>query len=163
VPRVTRTSIVSRRALLSTGAAAVVTVSLAGCGAKAPTGSAAASDDVAIVESALEDESAFTRMCETLRTQHRDLAPRLDVVITAQLAHEEALADTLSEPVSSGGSSGVIPTTRRQAIRMVSRQAAKLHERRMADCLAAQPGPLAQLFASIAASHAVTAQDWRSA
>ena len=51
---------------------------------------------------------------------------------------------------------GALPVT------VISREAAILHERRIADCLASQAGPLAQLFASMAASHAVTAADWRT-
>lgn len=158
VRRVAAMSKVSRRTLLATGAGAVAAATLSGCGFESGAEATASADDVALVEQALQDEAAFAGMCQDIQSRHRRLATRIEVVIAGQFVHEEALTASLEEPppTSSGSvETGLAPTA-------ISREASRLHERRTADCLVSQSGPLARLFASIAASHAVTATQWRN-
>ena len=146
---------------MSGGAAAAVSVSLAGCSLTGRAGAADEDADVALVEAALTEEIAFGAMCEKLRRQHRTLARRLDAVAAIQTAHADALSNTLADPPPTpmptiGGTETAV------SIRDVSREANRLYAKRLADCMAAEAGALAQMFGSMAASHAVTAQYWRS-
>lgn len=156
--RVAASTNVSRRAVLSGGAATVAVLSLSGCTVVGDAGANAVAADVDLVEAALAEERAFGALCERLGRNQLKLAEQLEAVAAIQTAHADALAATLVDApaptTEPGGSSGTI--------RSVSRRADELHDRRMADCAAAEAGALAQLFASIAASHAVTARYWRT-
>ena len=159
VRRVAALRKVSRRTVLTTGAATVAAASMSGCGWENGAQATSAADDVALVTDALDDELAFAEMCEQVRRRYRQLAARIDVVISGQREHTDALTATLGQPQPTDTE---VPISDNLPVTVISREAAILHERRIADCLASQAGPLAQLFASMAASHAVTAEDWRT-
>jgi hypothetical protein len=147
----------SRRALLCTGAVTAVVLPLTGCALESGATATAAGDDADLVQAALSDEADFAVTCTSIRERNRRLAKQLDVVIAGQEAHIDALMELLEAP------SAPSPTRKPgQSPASVSRTAARLHDKRMADSQAAQAGALAQLFASMAASHAVTAQYWRT-
>lgn len=143
---------------MSGTAAAAVALTVNGCSVTGAADARDDSDDVALVEAALDEELAFGAFCDRLGDSHRAFAVRLAAVSATQAAHADALSATLDDPPASTTE----PEPSNSSIRSVSRQAARLHDRRMADCRAAEAGALAQLLGSIAASHAVTARYWRT-
>lgn len=144
--------------MLSGTAVSFAAVSLQGCGVSGDAGAADDSADVALVVAALKEEQSFGAACTKLAASHAALAAELNAVVATQSAHTDALTEILVEPPTS--STGAERPA--GSVRSVTRRADALHDRRMADCRAAQAGALAQLFASMAASHAVTARYWRA-
>jgi len=143
--------------VLCTGAVTAAVLPLTGCALESGATATAAADDADLVQAALADEADFAATCKGIRERNRSLTKQLDVVLAGQEAHIAALAELGEAP------SAPNPTPKPgQSAASVSRTAARLHEKRMADSQAAQAGALAQLFASMAASHAVTAQYWRT-
>ena len=100
VRRVAALRKVSRRTVLTTGAATVAAASMSGCGWENGAQATSAADDVALVTDALDDEVAFAEMCEQVRRRYRRLAARIDVVISGQREHTDALTATLGQSCS---------------------------------------------------------------
>jgi len=161
----------SRRTLLGAGvtSAATAAMLLSGCAgtrdADAEPGQASAdSGDLDLADAARSRESDFRGLCLRIRRRHPALADRLDEVIPGLSTHEEALAQAIpdGESTTLSGLSAMPPVPRREAkaADLVAATAARLHRRCLADSVEAESGALARLLASIAASHAVTAQAW---
>lgn len=131
-------------------------VSGAGSAPGTPAGTAA---DAALVTAATADEQRLLRLCRATVAAHPRLRPALGPVLNGQRAHVLRLRRVLT--LRSGGPSEAGPTVAvrpEQAQAALSRSFEAAGRRRRADCLAASFGPLASLLASVAASHAVTAQ-----
>jgi len=158
---------VSRRALL--GATAATSVGLLAGGCAATEGSAGGTDiaptsggDVDVATAALFREDDFRSLCLRIRRRHPALADRLDVLISGQRVHQEALAEAVPDGVSTDTARVVpVPRQEQKAVALVAAAAGRLERLSLDDAMAAESGALARLMASIAASHAVTAEAWR--
>lgn len=158
----------SRRTALGVGVAATAAV-VAGCADEAPPPAssypqaAADSADLDLVKAAIEDEQALLDLVTQLRSSERSLRRRLRPVVGAAEQHLAALRavapELETETAESPDNAGLDP---KSAALAVGRAASRLHRKRSADCIAAEAGALAMLFAAIAAGHAVTAEQWRS-
>jgi hypothetical protein len=176
---------VSRRRLLQVTAAALVSASLGACSLDdaAPPGESAASStdpspatesdeapdatddaDVNLVVAALADEENLLELVAAARADHPDLAPVLDPRIRIQNEHIRVLRDSLTEPPAQPPSTAPrLPRKTGALTPLVTRRLRGTAARRSADCMAAQSGPLARIFASMAASHSVGVTAWSQA
>lgn len=158
-------SCVSRRALLGATATTTAALALTACGGSTSdpvASSVGAAGDADLAEAAWARENDFRALCLRIRRRHRSLAPRLGVVVAGQLVHEEALAAALPDGERTHVSELVaIPRQPSQAAALVASTAVELQRSSLHDCLQAGSAALARLMASIAASHAVTAEAWR--
>lgn len=168
---------VLRAALVSAGVAAVggCTITVSGPGSptaspvtgskpasgatSAPNTQAGTAADAALVTAATVDEQRLLRLCLATMAAHPRLRSTLRPVVSRQRAHVLRLRRVLTAPSGSPSGTGPTVATRpKQARAALGRAFEAAGRRRRADCLAASSGPLASLLASVAASHAVTAQ-----
>ncbi len=114
--------------------------------------------DVDRVRAAIADERALLAFCTGSATSHPAVAGALTDIAGQQRQHVAALRGALTDP---GGDRVVtVPRIRgdRKAVLLAARRLlVEAQRHRRSDALAADWGPLARLFASISASHAVAA------
>ncbi len=140
-----------------TPAASTSTAASTTSGAGSPAASASQSD-VLLVEAAIADERVLLDYCRDAGASHRAIAAVLTRIVAQQGSHVSALRAALADPGQE--SARRVPAVRggRKAILVtVARLLVAAQQQRRADSLAAESGPLARLFASISASHAVAA------
>ena len=155
---------VSRRSLIQATGAAGISTLLGACTASHPAGVRGTPvtflprhGDPALVAAALADEKRLLSYCRSVIARHPALAGLVAEVQARQHEHVDALQSTLRgiEPPTFQRRTSV-PARARPATAKLGKLAAAAHRDRLADCLAAESGLLARLFASASASHAVT-------
>jgi hypothetical protein len=155
---------VSRRGLIQATGAVGLSTLLGACTDSPRTGapdtpatSLPRHGDAALVAAALADEKRLLSYCRSVIARHPPLAGLVVEVQERQHAHVDALQSTLRgiEPPAFQRRSPV-PAGARSATAKLVKLAAAARRDRLADCLAAESGLLARLFASASASHAVT-------
>ena len=118
-----------------------------------------ATEDVAQVLIAVAEEERLLRYCQALARRHGSLAAEAGVIAGRVRRHARQLRAVV--PGTEPGRPGRIPRVpgRPPAARAaLADLCAAARDARFADCLAAQSGLLARLFASTAASHALTVE-----
>lgn len=118
--------------------------------------------DVALLTAAVNDESSLLNACDETVKAFPEVGPLVEPIAHRQRAHVDGLRAAAEDPFASddGVAASVprrLPAARRALLQAVSQSA----EARMADCIAADSGLLARLFASVAASHAQTVETLR--
>lgn len=159
---------VGRREVVS--ASAVIALgSTTGCGApssrstkrlrgtSAPTTSSQSDPDVALVRSALRDETQVLGYLISLRTSHPGLRGRVRSLVGIQRRHVSALRSALAHPPARHAPPHRhVPARRKAALAEMDRLIAQLGTDRRNDALSAASGAVAALLASISASHAAS-------
>ena len=161
-------AVVSRRVALGAGLFSALALAT-GCGSEARRGAGRSQattssistpdGDIPLLVRAIADEEAFGAFCSAALRRFRDQRPLLTGLVERQRLHVTRFRDTLTDltpPVSR-----IRPTPPRRSEQLLSAVgvlAVDARDARSADCIAASSGLLAELFASVAASHAVTVQ-----
>lgn len=161
--------LVTRRLALRAVACSTLVV-VAGCSTDRIRGDAAGSatpaatkgaldSDLGLVTAAISAEEMFAAFCEAAGRRFRDQRPLLLGLVERQRLHVarlRAALTNLAPPVNHR--SPPLPGRASDLLLAVGDLALEARIARSASCLTATSGLLAQLFASVAASHAVTVQ-----
>lgn len=163
-----RVAQVSRRVVLEAAAGTAVAILLVGCGRSddlrdqpAATGTGGSNGpldlDLRLVTRTISEEEALGAFCAA--AARRFAGQRLSLRAAADRQHEVALRlraalSDLHPPVDHGPVR--LPRTSATLRTVLGEQLVQVRAERAADCVAATSGLLAELFASIAAGHAVT-------
>lgn len=116
--------------------------------------------DVHLVEAALRDEAVLAVTFARARRMPA-LRDELGLAREHAVTHVRSLRKVLVEPPAAAPASPVdLPRARRRTASAVVRLLENAAEARSHDCRRAESGAVAQLMASIAASHAETSQRW---
>ena len=116
-------------------------------------GTAAAAADLRILAAALADEYRLLAYCSAVESRHSGLTPTVAPVRSVQQQHVAVLQRTLGR--SAVQERPHVPRRPKAAQARLLRELRGANDRRTSNCLAAVSGPLARVFASIAASHAM--------
>lgn len=168
---------VRRRTVLGGIAAGALAAPLAGCtgddrpGGDAASGStttaapttAAPAGDAALAADVLGEEQVLLDYCRKVsRRAPRQERAALRAVQDRQEEIVAAVAAAMTDPVGSQAPAIVVPRRWESMLRELTAALADAEESRLADCLAAESGPLARLLASVSASHAVAVEQVRA-
>lgn len=123
-----------------------------------PTTSVPQHGDVGRLVAAIADEEGLLGYCTALISRHQQLATVAAPIRQRQRQHVDALRSALRHLDPPTAHRRVVaPARATVAEAKLTELAAATQRRRFEDCLAAESGLLARLFASTSASHAVTA------
>lgn len=113
--------------------------------------------DVTLLARSLTDEERLLAYCTATAARHPALAADLAPVRRVQHTHVAVMRRALPRPYGQRTAAHVRVPRRSAAARAELLSLLKRAERRrLVDCLRAQSGPLARMFASASASHAAT-------
>jgi hypothetical protein len=120
--------------------------------------------DVVLLISAIADEESLRNYCEAAAAHHRQLKQIVTPVLKVQREHVRRLRATLTnDQPRRSGSVAPVPAKPRQAVTTLRQLVSSAEEARLSDCLDAESGLLARLFASASAAHALTVERVRKA
>ncbi|MGI8577328.1 MAG: hypothetical protein ACR2KG_05290 [Nocardioidaceae bacterium] len=122
-------------------------------------GQPAAAHDIDLLTTAIADEEALLNYCGAAIRQQRGLRDLLVPIQLRQRSHVTGLRKALrGSPPKRSTAMVEIPAHPATVVDVLTQLVSARRLRRFTDCMSAQTGLLARLFASVAASHAVTVE-----
>lgn len=158
--------------MLQTGALAAAALA-AGCtgpdqsdpnatSSRSPASQPPEDPDVALLTNAIADEESLRNYCEDALTRHQQLKHVVTPVLQRQREHVRRLRATLTDGQPHRNKLvSAVPAKPRPALNKLRQLVSSAEEARLSDCLAAESGLLARVFASASAAHALTVESVR--